>query len=429
MLDINYIRENTEEVKKKLATKNFDVKIIDQVLDLDEKRRELITKTEELRALRNIAAENKDITKGREVKEKLQKLEPDLKEIEEKYKEVFWQIPNIPSDDTPIGKDESGSKVIRKWGTIKKFGFKIKDHLELGVSLNIIDTEKAAKVSGARFNYLKGDSVLLQNALYQFALSILTDEKKLKEIADKVRKGYTPKAFLPIIPPFIVKAEVMKKMARYDPTDDRYFFEKDDVMFIGSAEHSLGPLHMDETLNEKDLPLRYFAFTPAFRREAGTYGKDTKGIMRQHQFEKIEMESFTTHENGEDEQNFFVAIQEYMMQALEIPYQVVAICTGDMGTPDYRQIDIEAWIPSEEKYRETHTSDYMTDYQARRLNTKVRLGDKTEFVHMNDATFSSTNRPIIAILENYQNEDGSVTIPKVLQKWMGKEVISKLVAS
>jgi seryl-tRNA synthetase len=172
------------------------------------------------------------------------------------------------------------------------------------------------------------------------------------------------------------------------------------------------------------LPIRYFALTPAFRREAGTYGQDTRGILRVHQFDKVEMESFTTAENGKEEQDFFVAIQEYLMQKLELPYQVVAICTGDMGAPDYRQIDIETWMPGQNKYRETHTSDFMTDYQARRLGTRVKQGDKTEFVHMNDATVFAMGRTIIAILENYQQKDGSVLIPKVLQKWMGKDKIT-----
>lgn len=408
MLSIDFIRENKEEVKKKVATKNFDVKLVDEVLELDEKRRKLILEVEELRAKKNeIAKLGKASEEGKRVKEDLQKKEPELKEVEEKFKILLWKIPNLPSDDTPVGKDESENKVIRRWGEPKKFKFKVRDHVELGKDLNIIDTELAAEVSGARFNYLKGDAVLLQNALYQFALEILLSKK-----------------FTPVIPPLMVKAEVMKKMARHDPVDERYYFEKDDMMFVGSAEHSLGPLHMNKTLNEKVLPLRYFAYTPAFRREAGSYGKDTKGIIRQHQFDKVEMESFSTPGQGQEEQDLFVSIQEEILQKLGLPYHVVAICTGDMGGPDFRQIDVETWIPSQDKYRETHTSDYMTDYQARRLNTKFRTKDKTEFVHMNDATVLAMGRMIVAILENYQNEDGSVDVPKVLQKWMGKEKIT-----
>jgi len=215
----------------------------------------------------------------------------------------------------------------------------------------------------------------------------------------------------------------MKKMARLSPETEieRYAIPRDNQYLIGSAEHTLGPMHIDEVLEEKNLPIRYFAFTAAFRREAGSYGKDTKGILRQHQFDKVEMEAFTTPEDGAKEQNFLVGIQEYLMSELGLPYQVVAICTGDMGAPDFRQVDIETWMPSENKYRETHSSDYNTDYQARRLNTKIRTKEGMGFAHMNDATAFAMGRTIIAILENYQQKDGSVLIPKVLQKWMGRK--------
>ncbi len=428
MLDIQLIRDYPDKIKEVVKNKQLDVSIVDQVLELDLKRRALIKEIEEIRAERNIASKEKDIERGKKVKEKLQKAEPELNKVEEEFKSILWKLPNIYSEDTPIGKDESENKVIRNWGEPKKFDFSPKDHLELGTDLGIIDTETAGRVVGARFNYLKGDAVLLQNALYQFAISVLTDEKVLKDIADKVEKGYSAKPFLPVHPPLFINPETYMRMARLSPETEieRYAIPRDNQYLIGSAEHTLGPMHMDQTLNEKDLPLRYFAFTPAFRREAGSYGKDTKGILRQHQFDKLEMESFTTPENGLKEQDLFVGIQEHLMQSLEIPYQVVAICTGDMGGPDYRQIDVESWMPGQDKYRETHTSDYMTDYQSRRLATKVKLGDKTEFIHMNDATAFAMGRVIIAILENYQNKDGSITIPKVLQKWMGKEKIEKL---
>ncbi|OGM05773.1 serine--tRNA ligase [Candidatus Woesebacteria bacterium GWB1_43_5] len=427
MLDIQFIRENTEKVKKGVVAKRLDSKIVTEVLGVDEKRRGLIKEIEKLRAERNeiSSSEHEVNSRGKEIKEKLKRLEPELKELESKYNELLYKIPNVFSDDTPVGEDESENKVIRSWGKPKKFDFEPKDHVEIGRDIGIIDTETAAKVSGARFNYLKGAAVLLQNALHQFAISVLTDEKVLKEIAEKVHKGYSAKPFVPVIPPLMVKGEVMKKMARYNPVEERYYLDKDDLMLVGSAEHSLGPIYMDSTLTEKDLPLRYFAFTPAFRREAGSYGKDTRGILRQHQFDKIEMESFSVPEDGLAEQDFFVGVQEYLMQQLEIPYQVVAICTGDMGTPDFRQIDIDSWMPGQDKYRETHTSDYMTDYQSRRLNFKVSIKGKNEFVHMNDATAFAMGRTIIAILENYQQKDGSVEIPKVLQKYMGKEKIVK----
>jgi len=224
----------------------------------------------------------------------------------------------------------------------------------------------------------------------------------------------------------MIKPDVYTKMARLSPEDktERYYIPSDDIYLVGSAEHTLGPIHIDQIIPEADLPIRYVAFSTAFRREAGSYGKDTRGILRVHQFDKIEMESFSKPEDSVLEQNFFVAIQEYLVKSLEIPYQVVSICTGDMGKPDARQIDIECWIPSQKKYRETHTSDLMTDYQARRLNTKLKRRDgKIEFVHMNDATAFAIGRILVAILENYQQKDGSIKVPKVLQKYCGFKVI------
>lgn len=327
-------------------------------------------------------------------------------------------MPNLISKDTPIGPDESGNKVIRKFGEPAKFKFKPKDHMELGILLGIIETEKSAKISGARFNYLFSGAVLLQFALIQFVFDTLTNEKIIKQLAKKVGNP-SNKPFTPVIPPVIAKSEIMKKMDRFEPLEDRYYLEQDDSLLIGSAEHTLGPLHMNEVIDEKNLPIRYIGYSTAFRREAGTYGKDATGILRRHQFDKAEMESFTAPEHGLSEQNLIVAIQEYLVQQLEIPHQVVAICSGDMGKPDFRQIDIECWMPGQNKYRETHTSDYMTDYQARRLNIKYQAkGGKKEYVHMNDATAFAMGRILIAILENYQQEDGSVVVPKALRKYM-----------
>jgi seryl-tRNA synthetase len=446
MLDINFIRENAEKVKKATKAKGFDENIVDELLKVYE---EFISKQREWENLNHLVTVNsarflllvkKGLDYARTSKEGkgLLKDAEDLKERRSQaWKEIVklkpikdtlaYKIPNIFADDVPIGKDESENKVVRKWGEPTKFDFEPKDHVALGKSLGIIDSETASKVTGTRFTYLKGDAVLLQNALYQFAVSLLTNEKELKKIAEKTEKGYSFKAFIPIAPPLFINPVVYEKMARLSPETEieRYAIPRDNQYLIGSAEHTLGPMHMDQTLDEKDLPVRYFAFTPAFRREAGSYGKDTKGILRLHQFDKIEMESFTDSKNGLNEQNFFVGIQEYLMQSLEIPYQVVAICTGDMGSPDYRQIDIESWMPGENKYRETHTSDYMTDYQSRRLGTKVKNENgETEFAHMNDATAFAIGRTIIAILENYQQKDGSVLIPKVLQKYLGKDRIT-----
>ena len=429
MLDIKYIRENSEKVKNAVEAKQLDPSVVDKVLVLDEKRRKFLSEIEELRAKRNKIAEggkpsDSKVQKGKEVKEELKYKESELAKIEEEYFAQLSEVPNVFADDVPYGKDESENKIVRTWGEPKKFNFKPKDHLEIGEQLGIINVETASKVSGPRFGYLLGDAVLMEFALVQHAFNILTNEEVLKSIADKAEKGLSSKSFVPVVPPVMIKTDVFDKMARLKPTEERYYIPSDDVYMVGSAEHTLGPLHMDEILNEKDLPLRYVGFSTAFRREAGSYGKDTKGILRVHQFDKIEMETFTTSETSQKEQDFIVGIQEYLMQSLNIPYQVIAICTGDMGKPDFRQIDINSWLPGQDKYRETHTSDLMTDYQARRLNTRIRGSDgNVGYAHMNDATAFAIGRTIIAILENYQNEDGSVTIPEVLRKWVGKDRI------
>lgn len=425
MLDIKFIRENADKVKQAVKNKNNKVDI-DQLLKLDEEKRGLQVEIDNLRAKRNeLAKQNKSgkptdeqINQGKKLKIEIGDKEEELKKIKEEYAKLTYSVPNLMSEDTPIGPDESGNKVIRKFSKPAKFKFKPKDHMELGILLGIIETEKSAKISGARFNYLFGGAVLLQFALIQFVFDTLTNEKIIKQLAKKVGNP-SNKPFTPVIPPVIAKSEIMKKMDRFEPLEDRYYLEQEDSLLIGSAEHVLGPLHMNEVIDEKNLPIRYIGYSTAFRREAGTYGKDATGILRRHQFDKAEMESFTAPEHGLAEQNLIVAIQEYLARQLEIPHQVVAICSGDMGKPDFRQIDIECWMPGQNKYRETHTSDYMTDYQARRLNIKYQAKDgKKEFVHMNDATAFAMGRMLIAILENYQQEDGSVVVPKALRKYM-----------
>ena len=409
MLDIKFIRENPDAVRTAAKNKNSDPGKVDETIKLDKARRQLLVEIENLRAKRNTTTKDQ-INEGKKIKDQLKKLEPQLKEVEEKLDITLRQIPNIPFDDVPVGKDESENKPIRKWGTPKKFDFTPKDHLELGEKLGIINMAAAAKITGARFGYFMGDLALMEIALVQYAFQKL------------VKKG-----FIPIIPPVMIKPEVFVRMARLDPgqEEERYFLPKDNLYLVGSAEHTLGPLHMDEVLNESQLPLRYVGFSSCFRREAGSYGKDTRGMLRVHQFDKVEMECFTVPEESRKEQDFLVSIQEEIMQDLNIPYQVVDICTGDMGGPDARQIDVESWMPAQNKYRETQTADLMTDYQSRRLNTRVKRKDgKIELVHMNDATCIAIGRTIIAILENYQNPDGSVTIPEVLRPYMGKDKIS-----
>ncbi|MAG59827.1 serine--tRNA ligase [Candidatus Woesebacteria bacterium] len=410
MLDIQLIRDNPDKVKDGVQKKGYDPKVVDRVLELDKKRRGLLQEVEKVRQERNEVAKKKDVKLGQQVKEELKKLEADLSKATKDFEQTIYDIPNLPFDDVPVGKDESANKVLRKWGKPKKFDFKVRDHIEIGERLGIIDLKTAAKVSGTRFSYLKGDAALLEFALVKLAFDTL------------VKKGFTP-----VVPPTMIRPDVFTKMARLgkNDKDDRYHLPKDDLYLVGSAEHTLGPLHMDETIPEGKLPIRYAGFSTSFRREAGSYGKDTKGILRVHQFDKVEMESFTVPEDSTKEQELIVSIQEDLMQQLGIPYQVIDISTGDMGAPNVKQIDIEAWMPGQGKYRETHTSDLMTDYQARRLNTRVRRKDgSTEFVHMNDATALAIGRTIIAILENNQQKDGSVVIPEVLRPYMGKDKIS-----
>jgi len=423
MIDLKILREEPDRVKKAAKDKNVVVDI-DRLLFLDVERRKCQGEIDLLNAQRKEAAKAKDIEIGKKLKETSAVLEKNLTAVEAELNTLLLKVPNLPSDDTPIGKDESQNVVLRKVGTPTVFAFEPKDHIALGATLGLIDSETATKVAGTRFTYLKGDLVLLQFALVQFAFSVLTNEETLNSIIQKAGLTLSAKSFVPVAPPLMIKPDVFQKMARIEPKDERYYIPSDDVYLIGSAEHTLGPLHIGETLKEAQLPVRYMAFTPAFRREAGSYGKDTKGILRLHQFDKVEMESFTVSQNGQNEQDFFVAIQEYLMQKLGLPYQVVMTCTGDQGDPDARHLDIETWMPGENKYRETHSADYMTDYQARRLSTKVKRADgTTEFVHMNDATVFAIGRTLVAIMENNQQADGTILIPEVLRPWISKEKI------
>ncbi len=431
MLDIQFIRDNRAEVEASIKNRKLSVDI-DQLLEFDDQRRKLHAEVEQLRAERNKLSANKsakptdtDIKAASKVKTELADIEPKLADIEVKFDEILAQVPNIHHPDVPIGPDESGNKPIRSWGDIPKFDFEPKDHVDIAEGLGILDIPRAAKVSGARFNYLKGDLALLQLALLQYAVEQVTDENVIAKLIEDNNLQIPAKAFTMVIPPVLVRPETMARMARLEPKDDRFITLNEEYVLVGSAEHSMGSMFMDEVLDSQELPIRLAGYSPAFRREAGSYGKDTRGILRQHQFDKLELETFSTSETGEDEHKLMIAIQEYLMQQLKLPYQVVSICTGDMGAPDYMQTDIETWMPGQDKYRETHTADYMRDYQARRLKTRYKdEAGKTQFAHMNDATAVAIGRTLIAILENYQTKDGKVNIPEVLQKYINKKEIS-----
>jgi seryl-tRNA synthetase len=433
MLDIHFIRENADLVKEGARKKRVDVDI-DRLLSIDEERKRLRQELDEKRAEQNRASAHISLAKEPErtkLIEAMQHLKGGMTEMEEQFKsatdewtKLMLAVPNLPSPDTPEGPDESGNKVIRQWGSKPSFAFAPKPHWDIGEALGIIDNEKAAEVSGARFTYLKGDLALLQFALLHYTLKVLTNAAELAAIAQAAKLDVDTRPFVPVIPPVLVRTDVMGRMARLHPIEERYVLEKDDLVLVGSAEHALGPLHINEIVEESRLPLRYVGYSPAFRREAGAAGKDTRGILRVHQFDKIELESFTKPEDGYKEQEFFVAIQEHLMQALKLPYQTVIICTGDMGKPDHRQFDIETWMPGQNTYRETHTADYMGGFQARRLNTRMKIasGDTTA-VHMNDATAVAMGRTLAAIMENYQQADGTIRVPEVLLPYVGKPVL------
>ncbi|MDP3997505.1 MAG: serine--tRNA ligase [bacterium] len=433
MLDIEYIRENTEKVKEACRNKNLAVDV-DRLLVLDKQRRKFRFALDEVARKRNELArqakgdkpDQQIIEEGKKLKEKAKSAEDKLKEAEQEYNNLMLALPNIPTDDTPVGKDESANEVIRSVGDKPQFDFEPKEHWELGQDLDVIDLERAAKVTGARFVYLKGQLVLMQFALIQYVLSVLTDRAVIKEIIEKNGWSIADTPFIPVVPPVMVRPEVMQSMDRLEPKEERYYIPGDDLYLVGSAEHTLGPMHMEETLRADGLPIRYVGYSTSFRREAGSYGKDLKGILRVHQFDKMEMEVLSLPENGLAEQELIVAIQEHIVHSLGLPYQVMMVSTGDMGKPDARQIDINTWLPGQDKYRETHTSDFMSDYQSRRLKIKVkRENGSGNYVYMNDATAIALGRMLIAIMENYQEADGSIKVPKVLQKYLPFKVIDK----
>ena len=407
MLDIQFIRDNPDKVKNSTENKNYDPKIVDEVLALDKKRRELLQKIEALRAERNQLTRF-DLVKGKKIKNKLKEFEPALKEIEKKLKELMYQLPNPAAKDVKAGKNEAENEVVRKWGKIRKFEFAVKDHAELGEKLGMIDIGRAAKVSGSRFAYLKGDGVRLEMALVNLALETLT------------KKG-----FIPVVPPVLIKTEMMQAMGYLEHGGDEqmYIFDKDNQVLVGTSEQAIGPLHSGEVFKAEDLPRRYMGWSTCFRREAGTYGKDTRGILRVHQFDKVEMFSFTKPEDSDKEHEFLLKTEEELLQALEIPYQVVKMCSGDLGAPAARKYDLEAWLPGQNQYRELTSTSSCTDFQARRLNIKFKDKDKRQYVHTLNGTGFAIGRTLIAIMENYQTKDGHIEIPKVLQKYIGKKQI------
>jgi len=416
MLDINFIRDNPEKVKKACQDKNVNIDV-GRVLALDKGKRELMTELEALRAEQNkISRGGRDnmvlIEQAKEIKGKIKEMEPELEKIEAELKPMLLQLPNIPFDDVPVGKDDSGNVVLKKVGRTPKFIFsKPKDYMQLGTVMDLIDTERAGKVAGSRFGYIKNELVLLEFAL-------------VKLVMDTVMK----EGFVPVIPPVMLKDQMARGTGYFEATDEKeaYYLPEDKMYLAGTSEQSLISMHADEILNEKDLPIRYVGFSTCFRREAGSYGKDTKGILRVHQFDKLEMVIFSKPEDSKKEHELLLSIEEKLMKSLKLPYQVVNICTGDLGRPAAKKYDIETWLPSEKRYRETHSTSNCTDFQARRLNIRYRdKAGKVGFVHTLNGTAFAIGRILIMIMEDYQQKDGSIKIPKVLQKYVGKKVIKK----
>lgn len=407
MLDINFIRENKDKVIKATKDKGFDEGVIEKLLTVDTARRKVLQEVESIRAERNKLTKD-DIEKGRELKTKLKSIEENQKQIEFDFDELMYKVPNLAADDVRVGTAEE-NEIIKTVGEIPKFDFPVRDHLDIGKLTDSIDFERGAKVAQSGFYYFKNDLALMELAIAQYAF-------------EKLRvKGFTP-----VITPNVAKEKNIVGcgfQARSAKERQIYHIENEDLDLIATAEITLVGMHTDETFEEKDLPKKYVGYSSCYRKEIGSYGKDVRGILRVHEFKKVEMVVFCKPEDSDKIHEELLAIEEEIYQELGIPYQVIKMATGDLGNAANRKYDLEAWMPSQNKYREITSTSNTTDFQARRLNIKFKKGGKNEYVHTLNGTITTTSRTIIAILENFQQKDGSVIVPQVLQKWMGKEVI------
>lgn len=419
MIDLKNLIENTTEVKKALAKKHFKGDL-DQIINLEKERVALLRETESLQARQNAIAKEIPLCKPAEkekllegsktVKEQLKAIEPKLKDVETRLEAVALTIPNPPDESVPEGKDENDNVTVRVCGEKPKFSFEPKTHMALGKNLNLLEIEKAAEMSGARFAYLKNEAALMELALIQF-------------VVNKV----TQKGFSFVIPPTLVKEHAMVATGFF-PTDRQQIYhvnpEEDDLYLVGTSEVPLCMLHAGEIIPEEKLPLRYCGLSTCYRREAGTYGKDMHGIIRVHQFDKIEMFSFCHPDKSKDEHEMILSIEEEIMSDLNLHYRVVNNCGGDIGAPAAKKYDIETWIPSQDKFRELTSCSNCTDFQSRRAKIRFSAGKEKKLVHTLNGTAVAVGRMLIAIMENYQREDGSIEIPEVLRGYMGgKSVI------
>lgn len=413
MFDLKLIRDSADLVRAGLRKKHRDAALVDRVLELDQRRRELVQNVERLRADQNRAsaempkltgdARERRIAEMREVANRLKALEPTLKAVEQELNQVLLVLPNLPHESVPPGNDESENVPLRYWGERPEFDFEPRDHLDLGTRLGIFDMERGAKVAGSRFYYFRGAGVLLEQALMRFGLDIL------------VAEGFTP-----VIPPMLVHPEIIIGAwggAELD-THQVYRIEGEELALIGTSEQSLAGMYKDETLDEGRLPLRFAGISWNFRREAGSYGKDIRGIYRVHQFDKLEMFSFCLPEVSWDEHEYLVSLEERLLQRLGLHYRVVAICGGDTSAPSAKTYDLETWMPGRQGYGETQSCSNCTDFQARRLGVRVRRAKGTVYAHTLNGTMVSTCRALVAVLENYQQRDGTVRIPEVLVPYL-----------
>jgi len=431
MLDIQIIRDDPKLVKKVAKDKNVEVDI-DKILELDKKRKDLLQKTEKLNAAKKETAakmkgasdadKKKIASEGKKIKDDLSKIEPELRKVADELDQLMLATPNIPSNDTPIGADESGNVEVSKWGEPAKFDFEAKDHVELAADLNLLDTERGVKVAGFRGYFLKNELMMMHMGLMMLALGRLRD-----------------KGFEVMSAPTIIRDMALVGSGHFPGESDEIFEvqdhagegKKETKYLAGTSEPSLLAYHADEILNEADLPVKSGGFSSCYRREVGGYGKDTRGIYRVHEFLKVE-QVIMCKNDVEEGLKWLEEIREnseQLLQDLELPYRVIQMCTGDMGQGKYKMYDIETWMPSRNEYGETHSASYLTDWQARRAGIRYRTKDgEIKFCHTLNNTLVASPRILIAILENNQQKDGSIKIPKILQPYMGKQKVIKPVA-
>src|SRR5919202_6855434 len=417
MLDPRLLKENPEAVRKMLEKRNMTDFPLDELIMVHRRRGELIINAQQLRQQRNLLSETiatkkkskgdaaSELAKMKQVSALLAKTESDAIQVEENFKQLMMALPNLLDDTVPIGKNENDNIVVRQSGSIKEMDLKPKDHIELSTILDLIDLGRAAKVSGARFYFLKNELVKMNQALVNFALDFLSE------------RGYTL-----VQPPYMIRREPMAgAVILNDFRDVIYKIEEEDLYMIGTSEHAIASMHMHEILAGKDLPMRYAGFSPCFRKEAGAHGKDMKGIFRVHQFEKVEQFAYCRPEDSWREHERMLMISEEFFKKLSIPHQVVLLCSGDTGKISAKTYDIEAWMAGQNAYREVVSCSNCIDYQARRLGIRFRdrTNEETRLVHTLNSTLVATERTLVAILENFQTSKGTIEVPRVLQKYMG----------